>query len=719
MPDSPVSRKRVLSFLADHKERPFTARELASRLGIGTEDYRSFRRLLKELESNGDVFRQRKGRYGLPTSFEAVPGRLQITRSGDGFLIPDEAGEEDIYVPARQLGTGQDGDRVVVRIDRRPRGRNPEGRVVRVLDRAAAQAVGTFHRRKGQGYVVPQEPPLTSEVLVPADRDGGAEEGQVVLVEIEDWGDRGPRPLGRVTRILGRPADPGVEVLSILFGHQLPLEFPPDVEREAEKVARRGIRPEDLEGREDFRGLLVYTIDPADAKDHDDAVSVREQGDGSFEVGVHIADVGFYVKRGSAVDREGEQRATSVYLVDRVVPMLPEALSNRICSLVPGEERLVVSVVFHAAADGAILSNRIVRGVIRSAHRLSYEDAQERLDSISDRGVNSERNLDPLTRSLQLLSMFARRVRAARTEAGAIDFAMPEARVELDDQGEPVSISPRERLEAHRLIEDLMILANETIARLGEREKLPVLFRNHEPPSEDRLEGLRSLARLLGHPLPAGEITPGDISDLVQSQAETRREYLVSMVALRSMKQARYSAKNLGHFGLASEAYSHFTSPIRRYPDLHTHRVLTGWLEGRAGRARMTADELEATARHCSVRERRAEAAERDSVQAKTIRYMERHLGDEFEGTISGVTGFGLFVMLDQVLTEGLVRVSSLVDDYYVFDAETFTLTGRRGRRRLRLGDRVRVQVARVDSENREIDLDLLEGPLDPAGGGD
>ena len=719
MPESPVSRKRILDFLAEHGERPFAARELASRLGVGAEHYRAFRRLLRELESSGEVFRQRKGRYGLPTSFAALPGRLQITRSGDGFLVPDEPGEEDVYVPARQLGTAQDGDRVVVRIDRRPRGRNPEGRVVRVLDRAAAQAVGTFHRRKGQGFVVAQEPPLTSEVLVPPERDGGAEEGQVVLVEIEDWGDRGPRPLGRVKRVLGRPGDPGVEVLSILFGHQLPLEFPADVEREAEKVSRRGIRPEDLENREDFRNLLVYTIDPADAKDHDDAVSVHEKADGSFEAGVHIADVGFYVKRGSSLDREGGQRATSVYLVDRVVPMLPEALSNRICSLVPGEDRLVVSILFHVAANGAILSHRFVRGVIRSAHRLSYEEAQERLDSIGGSGMDSVPDLDPLTRSLQLLSRFAQGLRAARSEAGAIDFAMPEARVELDERGEPVSISPRERLEAHRLIEDLMILANETVARLGEREDLPLLFRNHEPPSEDRMEGLRSLARLLGHPLPAGEITPRDISDLVESQAETRREYLVSMVALRSMKQARYSGRNLGHFGLASEAYSHFTSPIRRYPDLHTHRVLTAWLEGRAGRARISEEELEATARHCSVRERRAEAAERDSVQAKTIRYMERHLGDHFEGTISGVTGFGLFVMLDQVLTEGLVRVSSLVDDYYVFDAETFTLTGRRGRRRLRLGDRVRVQVARVDSENREIDLDLLEGPLDPARGGD
>ncbi|MCL7964436.1 MAG: ribonuclease R [marine benthic group bacterium] len=713
MPDSPVTRQQVLTYLTDHPKRPLTARELARALGVDSENYRSFRRLLREMEGDALLFRQRKGRFGLPAQFEAASGRLQVTRSGDGFVIPDDAGSEDVFVPARDLETAQDGDRVVVRIDRRPRGRNPEGRIVRVLERAVSQVVGIYHRQKGQGYVVAQEPPLTTDVLVPQDRSGGAEAGQVVLVEIEDWGARGPRPIGRVTRILGRPEEPGVAVLSILFGHQLPLEFPDRVEREAERIARRGIRPEDLDGREDFRDQLVYTIDPADARDHDDAVSVRELDDGTLEVGVHIADVSFYVKRGSAVDREGAERATSVYLVDRVVPMLPEALSNSICSLVPGEDRLVVSVLFRVDGEGRVGQSRIVRGVIRSAHRLSYEQAQSRLDGAAAGRLDQ----DPLTRSLQQLSRFAGNLRDARFEAGAIDFAMPEAKVELDERGEPVAIAPRERLEAHRLIEDLMILANETIARLGEEEDLPILFRNHEPPSEDRLEGLRSLARLLGHPLPEGQIRPRDIADLVESQSGTRREYLVSVVALRSMKQARYSGENHGHFGLASEAYSHFTSPIRRYPDLHVHRVVTGWIEGRAGRSRLTRDDLETIARHCSVRERRAEAAERESIELMTIRYMERHLGDEFEGTISGVTGFGLFVMMDEVLAEGLIRVSSLVDDYYVFDAETFTLTGRGSRRRLRLGDRVRVQVVRVDPENREIDLDLLDGPLDPGRG--
>jgi ribonuclease R len=714
MPTELSDRERILAYLAQRADRPLGPREIARELRIPQEDYRKFRRLLRDMEQKGEVFRQRKGRYGLPARFEALNGRLQITRSGDGFVVPDEAGEEDVYVPGRNLATGQAGDRVVVRIDRRRPGRNPEGRIVRILDRSATQTVGTFHRKKGLSFVVPQEPPLTSEVLIPSDRAGGAEDGQVVLVEIEDWGAKGPSPIGRVTRILGRPGDPDVEVLSILFGHQLPLEFPSAVEREAEKVARRGVRPEDLEGREDFRELLVYTIDPADAKDHDDAVSVHEFEDGSFEAGVHIADVSYYVKHGSLIDREGAERATSVYLVDRVVPMLPEALSNQICSLVPNEDRLVVSVLFHVDPSGEVLSHRIVRGVVRSAHKLSYEAAQSLLDGHGGIDLRDSSDAATLVRSLQLLSGFAQRLRARRSTAGAIDFAMPEAKVELDEEGEPIAIHRRERLEAHRVIEDLMILANETVAQIGETEGLPILYRNHEHPSEDRLEGLRALARLFGHPLPTGEIRPRDIADLVESQHGTRREFLVSAVALRSMKQARYSSRNVGHFGLASDAYAHFTSPIRRYPDLLDHRAIVRWVAGKPATSRLSPDELEAVARHCSERERRADAAERDSIEVKTIRYMERHLGDEFEGTISGVTGFGLFVLLDDVLTEGLVRVSSLVDDYYVYDADTFSLTGRRSRRRLRLGDKVKVQVVRVDPESREVDLDLLEGPLDP-----
>jgi ribonuclease R len=651
------------------------------------------------MESDGEVFRQRKGRYALPASFEIVTGVVDVTRSGDGFVIPDAGEADDVFVPRRFLGSAVEGDRVAVRVERHLPGRNPEGRLVRVLERAWEQVVGVYHERRGYGSVVPQEPPLPADIFIPPASRLGAGDGDVVLVRIEEWGQQEVRPVGSVASVLGRPGDPGIDVLSIVLGHQLPVEFPTHVTAEAEKIARRGLRPEDLAGREDFRDTLCLTIDPADARDHDDALSVRRT-DAGLEVGIHIADVSWYVKEGSAIDREALDRGTSVYLVDRVIPMLPEALSNNLCSLVPGEDRLTLSVVLELDEDLVVRESRVVRGVIRSAHRLAYEEAQEALlpESAPDPPAAA------LTQALKDLQTVARIARKARQEAGAVDFAIPEARVILDEAGEPVDIRPRQRLEAHRIIEDLMILANETVAELGLAEGLPLIFRIHEDPDPDRIEKLRELAAFFGHSLPASSIRPADLSRLLESARGEAHEYLISSVTLRSMKRARYSEKNVGHFGLASEAYAHFTSPIRRYPDLAVHRALVRWLKGSAA---TPPDELDAIARHSSDMERRAQDAERESVEAKTIRFMERHLGDVFDGTIAGVTSFGMFVLLDSVLAEGLVRLGSLTDDYYTYDPDAHALSGRRTRRRFRLGDRVSVQVVRVDTEGRTIDLEL------------
>lgn len=702
----------MLAYLKDDARRPLRARELARALDVGKDEYRAFRRLLDTLETDGAIVRQSQGRYAIPEQFDLMAGTLQTTRAGDGFVIPNEAGREDVFVPGRQLATAVDGDRVLVRIERRPPGRNPAGRIVRVIERAWSRVAGVYHKKSGYGYVVAQEPALPSDLFIPDEHAGGASEGDMVVAAIESWGEHELSPVGRVERILGRPGEPGVDVLAILIGHQLPLDFPDAVEAEADKVARRGIRPEDLHGREDLRDRLVVTIDPEDARDHDDAVSVRQLENGDYEVGVHIADVSWYVKPGSAIDREAWERATSVYLIGRVVPMLPESLSGGLCSLVPDEDRLAVSALFVISAQGTVRESRFARTVIRSSARLSYEEAQRLLEA-------GEPD-DELGAFLRILSGICRTIREQRRDRGAIDFAIPEAVVELDDEGRPAVIRTRPRLETHRMIEDLMILTNETVARLGEEQDLAFLFRIHEPPSEDRLDGLRRLAGVFGATLPARGIRPRDLARLIDSMAGKPQEYLVSTVALRSMKQARYSVRNVGHFGLGSDAYLHFTSPIRRYADLVVHRQLVRWLNGKRGRGKnFDLDALERTARHASERERTAEAAERDSVELKKIEYMRRHLGDEFEGTISGVTGFGLFVLLEGVLVEGLVRVSSLVDDYYHYDESSWSLTGRRTKRRFRLGDRVLVQLARVDPESREIDLDLVSGPLDPIGGSD
>ncbi len=695
------SRTDITRALAAARHGPLTARDLARQLNVDSHAYRGFRRRLRAMERDGDVFRQRKGRYALPGSFEIVTGIVDVTRTGDGFVIPEVAGGEDVYVPRRFLGSAVEGDRVAVRVERRLPGRNPEGRLVRVLERAWRQAVGVYHDRRGYGVVVPQEPPLPADVFVPPADRAGAVEGDIVLVEIDEWGKDELRPVGLISSVLGRPGDPGIDVLAIVLGQQLPIDFPPAVLREADKIARRGVRPEDTDGREDFRETLCFTIDPENAKDHDDALSVRRTA-GGLEIGIHIADVSWYVKEGSGIDREALDRGTSVYLVDRVIPMLPESLSSDLCSLVPGHDRLTVSVVLEFDDNGIICDRRIVRGVIRSARRLAYEQAQE----ILDQGLSAKDSGAPLVEVLRDLSSVAREVRRARREAGAVDFAIPEAEVILGDAGEPLEIRARPRLEAHRIIEDLMILANETVASLGLAEGLPLIYRIHEDPDPDRIEKLRDLAAFFGHSLPPAAVRPADLSRLLDEAKGTPHEYLVSTVTLRSMKRARYATENVGHFGLASNAYAHFTSPIRRYPDLVVHRALVRWLKGSPAKAD---EELKEVARHASDRERRAQEAERESVEAKTIRFMQRHVGDVFEGTIGGVTSFGLFVALDGVFVEGLVRLGSLVDDYYTYDADAHAVSGRRTRKRYRLGDRVSVQVVRVDTESRTIDLELVD----------
>jgi len=694
--------ERILSYLREEANRPLKARELAEALDVPEEDRKAFRELLAELEAQGLVYRQRKGRYGVPERLNLAIGRLQVTRGGDGFVVTEDPEEEDVFVPERHLGTAVAGDVVVARVEKRPARKNPQGRIIRVLRRAWSQVVGTYHRKRNYGFVHAEEPEIRKDLFVPPDYEGEAEDGDVVVVEVLEWGEEEPNPVGRVTDVLGQPGDPGVDVLSILHGHGLPLDFPPEVVEDAERTADWGIEPEDLEGRDDFRDRLVFTIDPPDAKDHDDALSVRRLSDGRLEVGVHIADVSHYVKPGTSLDDEALDRGTSVYLVDRVVPMLPHALSSGLCSLVPDEDRLTMSVLFRMDEEGRVQESRVTRGVIRSRHRLSYDEAQQVLDGEAEATAE-------LDEALRLLLGASRGIRARRERRGSIDFDLPESRVVLNTSGEPTDIQRVLRLSTHRMIEDLMIQANETVAELALRHELPFLFRVHPRPDEEKMDQLRELAATFGHHLPSRQVTPQDLAGFVDAMEGTPQEQLVNQATLRSMQKAVYSPDNIGHFGLASEAYAHFTSPIRRYPDLVVHRQLGRWMRETAS-ARETSDAaLGSVADHCSERERIAQQAERDSVDLKKIEFMERHLGDRFDGTIAGVTAFGFFVLLDEYHVEGLVHVSTLTDDYYVYLEEQHALLGRRSRRKFQLGDRVRVQVARVDREAREIDFELLE----------
>jgi ribonuclease R len=680
--------------------RPMKPKELARDLKIPTGDYRRFKRMLDDLEKEGRIYRSRGNRYAVPRQINLVVGRLQVIRSGDGFVVPDEGGE-DVYVPSSGLESAMDGDQVVARVEGTGRNGRPAGRIVKVLKRARPTLVGRFRRTRSVSFVEPSDRRFTRDVLVGEGDDGGAKPGDIVLVRLTAFGDRRLPPVGEVERVLGAPGDAGVDVLSILFGHGLPLEFPPEVEASAQQA--RALVDEPGEDRVDHTGLLVFTIDPEDAKDHDDALSVIPVGEGAWEVGVHIADVSHFVRPGSPVDVEALSRGTSVYLVDRVVPMLPHTLSSDLCSLRPHEDRLAVSLFARLDESGVVSRVRFERTRIRSRHRLSYEDVQAVLDGVG--AVDEETD-----EAIRLLARLAGKLRAERASRGSLDFDLPEAKVLLDAEGAPLSIIRRERLEAHRLIEDFMLLANEIVARRAAEKKIPLPFRVHEPPGSDKLDKLREFVNTLGRTLPDRELQPRDLQKLLDSVRGRPEEGLISTVVLRSMTRARYTAENLGHFGLASENYTHFTSPIRRYPDLVVHRAVVGALVPGSGTPRVSSDGMEEMAAHASERERLADQAERDSIALKKIEYMERHLGEEFDGTVSGVTAFGFFVLLDKVFVDGLVHVSSLGDDFYRFREKEYALVGERRGRRIRLGDRARVRVARIDREERRVDFVLVEG---------
>ena len=699
-PEFPAIRE----VLKQSSRGPLKPKELARALSVPKNEYRRFRALLEELEASGKLYRNRGNRYAVPGRIHLVVGGLRVVRSGDAFLVPDEPGETDVFVSARHQDTAMDGDRVVVRVEGRPPGRNPTGRVVKILERSRPTLVGRYQRSRRFGFITPLDRRVSRDVLIPEGSEGEAEDGDVVLVRVTQYGSTKRNAVGEVELVLGGMDQPGVDVLAILHGHGLPRTFPPEVEEEAQAIEGR---LDDTSQREDHRDLLVFTIDPSDAKDHDDALSVRAVGEGVWEVGIHIADVSHFVPEGSALDLEALRRGTSVYLVDQVVPMLPHRLSTDLCSLGADEDRFALSLFVGLGLDGTIRDHRMARTWIRSRHSLHYEQVQAVL---AGEGSVDE----PTDIAIRDLHGMAQALRARRRARGSLDFDLPEARVVLDPDGAPMDIQRVVTLDSHRLIEDFMLLANEVVASEAVSRKMPVPFRIHEPPTEDRMEELREFLRPFGHNFPQKRVRPQRIQQVLDKVRGRSEESLVTTVVLRSMNRARYTGENLGHFGLASEAYLHFTSPIRRYPDLMVHRVMTRCLiEGKSPPDRWAAS-LEEVAERCSERERLAQQAERDSVEMKKIEYMRRHLGDDFEGTIAGVTAFGFFVLLDKVFVEGLVHVSSLDDDYYNFLPEAYALVGDRSKRRFQIGDRVRVQVVRADKEERQIDFRLLEGSEGP-----
>lgn len=691
----------MLAALAASKRGPLKTKELARDLAIPAADYRRFRRLLTGLERSGKVYRVKGHRYAVAAKLDLVTGTLSVTRGGDGFVRPDRAGE-DVFVPGQRLATAMDGDRVVTRVEHKPRGRSREGSVIRVLDRARETVVGTFHRGTRFSYVAPLDVRLNRDVLVVRGDEGDAVDGEVVVVRILSYGEGRVSPAGSVERVLGVLSDPGVDVLAVAHGFGLSLDFTPDVLRAAEEAAERGVA-EPGPDRVDRTDLLCFTIDPADAKDHDDALSVTGLDDGLVEVGVHIADVSHFVQPRSSVDIEALARGTSVYLVDRTVPMLPAILSTDVCSLRRDTPRFAVSLFMTLDGHGRVRARRYERTLIRCRYSLAYEEAQEVLEGRGSVG-------DDVDEALRVLDDRARHVRQARADRGALDFDLPEAKVLLDEEGRPVDIQRRDRLESHRLIEDFMILANETVANDLDARGVPAVYRIHEPPAREKVEQLSETLSRFGLKVPRRKsLKPSDVQQMLRAVAGREEEALVSNLILRSLKKACYHTENLGHFGLASTGYLHFTSPIRRYPDLVVHRVVVETLVRGGATPYADEDSMVDVAERSSQREQAAAEAERASVALKKVEFMERHLGESFSGRVSGVAAFGFFVTLEAYFVEGLVHVSGLQDDFYHFHERDYSLVGDRGGRRYRLGDRVEVQVARVDKEARQIDFRMLE----------
>lgn len=693
--------ERVLKFLQSEPFRTFKAKEISRRLKIPQQDYSKLRNTLRSLVRKGEILRLEKNRYGVGKAAAEVIGRLHVNAQGYGFVIPETG--DDVFVSQKNMGKALHKDIVRVRLFASSSGQRQEGKVVEVIERVRTAIVGTFRKGRRNAYVIPDDLKIPKDIIVDSASTGNAKDGQKVVVKIEDWEGEYGNPYGAVTEVLGYADEPGVDILSIFYGHSLPLGFPQHVEDAAEKIPTR-ISPEEIAGRLDLRDLDIITIDPADAKDFDDAISLEMLDNGNRRLGVHIADVSHYVRPGSDLDKEALERGTSVYLVDRVVPMLPEKLSNGICSLSEGSDKLCYSVLMELDSHANLVNYSIRETVIRSSKRFTYEEAQ---------GVLDGKIFSPFADLLGKMNKLYRQLAAKRHRRGSIDFDTLELDIELDDTGYPVAIRRKLRQDTNRMIEEFMLLANETIARhvgihLAKQNEgpLPFVYRIHEKPDAQSIQDLVSQVNAFGVNVNSPKrTTPHFFYKLSTMIKDHPASPILESAMLRAMMKARYSTENVGHFGLAYKYYTHFTSPIRRYPDLLVHRLLKHY--AKETRPPMKRETLEKMCQVATEREIVAQEAERDTVKLKQVEYMERHLGEEFEGYISRIVNFGFFVHLPDILADGLVHVTSLDDDYYIYDEKSYSMIGSHRNRRYRQGDKVRVRVAKVDRNERIIDFVL------------
>ena len=701
-------KKIVYQFMCDDFYVPMKLKELAIMFQVPKEEKGALKEVLMELEKEGKIHLTKKGKYvkgGL--GLDDIVGIFTAHERGFGFVTV-EGREDDIFISVDDVNGAFQGDSVEVSLIKNNdgvSGKRAEGKITRILSHGTTTLVGYFQKSKKFGFVKPDNQKFTKDIFVPLERSKGAVTGHKVVVELTSYGGENKKPEGKIVEILGHINDPGTDILSIIKSNDLPTEFPQKVLNQAERVSAP-VSGNDIAGRKDIRNWTMVTIDGEDAKDLDDAISVTREGDG-YKLGVHIADVTNYVQENSALDWEALKRGTSVYLVDRVIPMLPHTLSNGICSLNAGEDRLALSCIMSINATGEVVDHEIAETVIHVNERMTYTSVKKILTEKDEEEIDRYKELVPM---FELMEELAQILRAKRHKRGSIDFDFPETKMVLDAQGVPVEIKPYDRNVATKIIEDFMLLANETVAEHFFWQEVPFVYRIHEAPDEEKIKKLGLFIQNFGHTMRVGQdkVHPKELQKLLTKIEGTKEADLISRLTLRSMKQAKYTPENEGHFGLATTYYSHFTSPIRRYPDLQIHRIIKENIRGKMTRDRIEhyANILPDVTRQCSDLERRAEVAERETIKLKKAEYMEQHLGEVFAGVISSITKWGMYIELDNTI-EGLVHVTAMTDDHYEYYEDRYEMVGNHKGKVYKLGQEVYVEVMGIDRMQRTIDFQL------------
>ena len=697
--------KEIERFFAANSKKAFNYKQICAALNIeSTEGKNYIIRTLKQMEKDGMIDEVMPGKYLALLSTHFITGKLEVTQRGAGFVIPEDGSEikDDIYIGSENLNTGLHGDTVKVNLFAKRSGSRVEGEVIEVLKRKREEFVGVVELGHNYAFISPDDKRVQIDIFIPEGKINNAKNGEKVRARVVDWSNEHKNPIGEIIEILGKPGDHNTEMHAIIAEYGFANKFPIEVEKDADKISEI-ITKDEIAKRRDFRKITTFTIDPEDAKDFDDALSIEEVEDGIYEIGVHIADVSHYVTPNTVLDAEAFERATSVYLVDRTIPMLPEKLSNGVCSLRPHEEKLTFSAVFKMTLDGEILDKWIGKTVIYSDRRFAYEEAQDRIES----------KVGDFAKEINTLNNIALILRKARFKNGAVNFETEEVKFKLDENYKPIGIYKKVRKDAHKMIEEFMLLANRTVAEFvhkmkGEKQPKTFVYRVHEPPSEEKLKLFNLFAARFGLSIQttSQKSISTSFNNLLNDVEGKPEQNIVQNMAVRSMMKAYYSTKKTSHYGLAFDYYTHFTSPIRRYPDLMAHRLLFSYLNNGKSANEL---EYEEKCKHSSQMEIQAADAERASVKYKQVEYIKQFIGEQFNGLISGVTEWGIYVEITEYKCEGLVRLANLTDDFYDYDEFNQWIIGRRTRKIFQLGGEIKVIVKQADLQKRQIDLDVAE----------